>query len=548
MGFLDKAKAAAEQAASKAKETAASCRRSGSSARPTTSSAARRSSWSRRRGVVDGARSARRADPHAEGAARGRRRANLKSTARSEPRLHAPEEPLLWIPRSSDSAVPPPTGGGSTGRGRLVSAQFATHAARRTKRQERETTRCGGIVKGLAACVRAHCGEPADGAHGRSARSAPSRHSFCACRWRRARVLLGALALDNRAPEPRRLAPAHPQQMFDVIIQSAGGADSADVARTVRGTVRSRVVKRQYRALRTVSASVSGAGLLRLAGERGMDAITRPVSWRRSGADRSGRRRTGSAAGPVPPASMTFSWVRTRSRRVCSGPDDLAGPREAPTCCLRGGPPRGRLQPGRPVAHDAAGIGGGRPVERGGPVRECLARPVQLARLSGEPRPMERLRERIPVCAGPCPARLRGAHEGHPQRRDDPAARDRQGDPDRVAVHQSGWARRIGRGLRPRRGHQSLPACASQALRHRRVRSARGEFEHGHPVHRQPRRAGRAGPLARRCGRARGARRVRPRRTPANAPSGTTPRCRTCRPMRSRATSTPCAWRSGMTS
>src|SRR3954452_18007032 len=69
-------------------------------------------------------------------------------------------------------------------------------------------------------------------------------------------------------------ALAHPQQMFDVIIQSARGSDSADVARTVRDTVRSRVVKRQYRALRTVSASVTGAGLLRLAKQHGIYAIT----------------------------------------------------------------------------------------------------------------------------------------------------------------------------------------------------------------------------------------------------------------------------------
>ena len=69
-------------------------------------------------------------------------------------------------------------------------------------------------------------------------------------------------------------ALAHPQQMFDVIIQSAGGADSADVARTVRGTVRSRVVKRQFRALRSVSASVTGAGLLRLTKRHGIYAIT----------------------------------------------------------------------------------------------------------------------------------------------------------------------------------------------------------------------------------------------------------------------------------
>ena len=84
-------------------------------------------------------------------------------------------------------------------------------------------------------------------------------------------------------------ALAHPQQMFDVIIQSAGGADSADVARTVRGTVRSRVVKRQFRALRSVSASVTGAGLLRLTKRHDIYAITpnsrvtSTVTTRRSG-------------------------------------------------------------------------------------------------------------------------------------------------------------------------------------------------------------------------------------------------------------------------
>ena len=70
-------------------------------------------------------------------------------------------------------------------------------------------------------------------------------------------------------------AKAHPQQMFDVIVQSANGAVSADVARAVRSAAKSRVVKRQYRALDSVSASMTGAGLVRLAKRPGIFAITR---------------------------------------------------------------------------------------------------------------------------------------------------------------------------------------------------------------------------------------------------------------------------------
>ncbi len=69
-------------------------------------------------------------------------------------------------------------------------------------------------------------------------------------------------------------ALAHPQQMFDVIVQSTDGATSVDAARAVRGAAVSRVVKRQYRALGSVSASVTGAGLLRLAQRPGVRAIT----------------------------------------------------------------------------------------------------------------------------------------------------------------------------------------------------------------------------------------------------------------------------------
>jgi hypothetical protein len=90
---------------------------------------------------------------------------------------------------------------------------------------------------------------------------------------RPARARPRSCALDDCALSPVGAALAHPQQIFDVI-QSAGGADSADVARTVRGTVRSRVVKRQFRALRSVSASVTGAGLLRLTKRHDIYAIT----------------------------------------------------------------------------------------------------------------------------------------------------------------------------------------------------------------------------------------------------------------------------------
>jgi serine protease AprX len=69
-------------------------------------------------------------------------------------------------------------------------------------------------------------------------------------------------------------AKAHPQQMFDVIVQSSRDASSVDAARSVRHAAKSRVVKRQFHALRSVSASLTGAGLLRLAKRPGIFAIT----------------------------------------------------------------------------------------------------------------------------------------------------------------------------------------------------------------------------------------------------------------------------------
>jgi len=72
----------------------------------------------------------------------------------------------------------------------------------------------------------------------------------------------------------RASAHAHPQRMFDVIVQSSRSATSADAAQAVKDSARSRVVKRQYTSLRSVSASLTGAGLLRLAQQPDVYAVT----------------------------------------------------------------------------------------------------------------------------------------------------------------------------------------------------------------------------------------------------------------------------------
>ena len=118
-----------------------------------------------------------------------------------------------------------------------------------------------------------------------------------------------------------------------------------------------------------------------------------------------------------------------------------------------------------------------------------------------------------------------------------PGRGDEAGQADRLAAGQSRRTRRIGRRVRPRRA-DDLPEGAPRAVRHRRLRSARGQLEHGDPLHRQPRRSRRPRPVAGRRGRARGAgrfgARVRGRvRQPQRHDPG-----RTCRPTRSRATST----------
>ena len=163
----------------------------------------------------------------------------------------------------------------------------------------------------------------------------------------------------------------------------------------------------------------------------------------------------------------------------------------------------------------------------------CLVGPIRLARLPREPRPVERLRRRLPVRQVRLPRDYAAPTKGTLNVGDDPAARHRQGEPDRVAVRQPGRARRIGRGLRPRRGHQALPGAlrkrfdiigfdprgvnSSTAIRCIDNLDPQAELD----------------PSPDDAGRARGARRS-PASTRASAPSGTTPRCRTCRPMRSR--------------
>ena len=158
---------------------------------------------------------------------------------------------------------------------------------------------------------------------------------------------------------------------------------------------------------------------------------------------------------------------------------------------------------------------------------------------------LERLRARLPVRRDPRAGGLRGAVEGLPERLDRRAARDRSQEPDRVADRQSGRSGRVGRRVRPRRGGRGrLPEDAARAFRHRRLRSARRELQHGRSVHRQPRRARPDRPVTRQRRRAQGAGRRRPQPTPRPAPGATRRCCRTCRPTRSLATSTRFARRS----
>jgi serine protease AprX len=89
------------------------------------------------------------------------------------------------------------------------------------------------------------------------ARTAPSHH------------------LPARVPAGLRAAAhAHPQRIFDVIVQSTAAATSADAARAVRDSARSRVVKHSYSVLGSVSASLTGAGLMRLTEQPDVYSVT----------------------------------------------------------------------------------------------------------------------------------------------------------------------------------------------------------------------------------------------------------------------------------
>ena len=71
----------------------------------------------------------------------------------------------------------------------------------------------------------------------------------------------------------RAAAAAHPGQVFDVIVQARGAATSTDVAGAVRGSGRGHV-KDTFAAFDSVSASLTGAGLLRLSEQPGVAAVT----------------------------------------------------------------------------------------------------------------------------------------------------------------------------------------------------------------------------------------------------------------------------------
>ena len=134
MGFLDKAKAAAEQAATKAKETAGDLQTKRELGQAYDELGPQDVRADRgRRGVLAGARSDRGADPRAEGAAReGRRREPPRRDGRAEtPRRRRSSGARGLIPRSSDSAAFP-LRGEAPDRPDLRSVQSAAHAARRT--------------------------------------------------------------------------------------------------------------------------------------------------------------------------------------------------------------------------------------------------------------------------------------------------------------------------------------------------------------------------------------------------------------------------------
>jgi serine protease AprX len=95
-------------------------------------------------------------------------------------------------------------------------------------------------------------------------------------------VSAGALSLGSGSPGnsahvPKGLldaATAHPDQTFSVIVQASDGTTSVDVARAVAGAAQEDRVKSKFDRLSSVSAAVTGQGLLRLAKQPGIFAVT----------------------------------------------------------------------------------------------------------------------------------------------------------------------------------------------------------------------------------------------------------------------------------
>jgi serine protease AprX len=95
-------------------------------------------------------------------------------------------------------------------------------------------------------------------------------------------VSAGALSLGSGSPGnsahvPKGLldaATADPDQTFSVIVQASDGTTSADVAGAVAGAAQADRVKSKFDRLGSVSAAVTGQGLLRLAKQPGIFAVT----------------------------------------------------------------------------------------------------------------------------------------------------------------------------------------------------------------------------------------------------------------------------------
>ena len=86
---------------------------------------------------------------------------------------------------------------------------------------------------------------------------------------------LGSGGPSANVPEDlRAAAQANPEQTFSVIVQSGGGATSEDVAGTVDDASQPGHVKSEFHELSSVSASLTGAQLLRLAKFPKISAIT----------------------------------------------------------------------------------------------------------------------------------------------------------------------------------------------------------------------------------------------------------------------------------